>query len=100
MRELAGWSMPDHLRAGLCVAALVMALQRRRPAPGLVHHGDRGVQYAAEPYRDADVRSGRFFMASGQGTPFLRPTQQPLDPHDRRRSNRDRRPPSHLFGSG
>jgi len=43
--------MADHLRAGLCVGALVMALQRRRPEPGLVHHSDRGVQYAAEPYR-------------------------------------------------
>jgi putative transposase len=43
-REIVGWSMADHLRAGLCVDALVMALQRRRPGPGLMHHGDRGVQ--------------------------------------------------------
>jgi putative transposase len=43
--------MADHLRAGLCVDALVMAVQRRRPEPGLIHHSDRGVQYAAEPYR-------------------------------------------------
>jgi transposase InsO family protein len=43
-REIVGWSMADHLRAGLCVDALVMALQRRRPGPGLVHHSDRGVQ--------------------------------------------------------
>jgi transposase InsO family protein len=34
-REIVGWSMADHLRAGLCVAALVMALPRRRPEPGL-----------------------------------------------------------------
>ena len=33
-REIVGWSMADHLRAELCVDALVMALQRRRPAPG------------------------------------------------------------------
>ena len=50
-REIVGWSMADHRRAGLCVDALVMALQRRRPEPGLIHHSDRGVQYAAEPYR-------------------------------------------------
>jgi putative transposase len=50
-REIVGWSMADHLRAGLCVDALVMALQRRQPEPGLIHHSDRGVQYAAEPYR-------------------------------------------------
>src|SRR4051812_35329729 len=43
-REIVGWSMADHLRAGLCIDALVMALQRCRPPPGLIHHSDRGVQ--------------------------------------------------------
>ena len=57
-REIVGWSMADHLRAGLCVDALVMALQRRRPDPGLVHHSDRGVQYAAEPCRRVLERHG------------------------------------------
>jgi transposase InsO family protein len=57
-REVVGWGMADHLRAGLCVDALVMALQRRRPAPGLVHHSDRGSQYAAEPYRQVLGRHG------------------------------------------
>jgi transposase InsO family protein len=57
-REVVGWSMADHLRAGLCVDALVMALQRRRPGPGLVHHSDRGSQYAAEPYRQVLGRHG------------------------------------------
>jgi transposase InsO family protein len=57
-REVVGWSMADHLRAGLCVDALVMALQRRRPARGLIHHSDRGVQYAAEPYRRVLERHG------------------------------------------
>ncbi len=50
-REIVGWSMADHLRAGLCVDALVMALQRHPPPEGLIHHSDRGRQYAAEPYR-------------------------------------------------
>jgi putative transposase len=57
-REIVGWSMADHLRAGLCVDALVMALQHRRPEPGLIHHSDRGVQYAAEPYRRALEQHG------------------------------------------
>ena len=57
-REVVGWSMADHLRADLCVDALVMALQRRRPEPGLVHHSDRGVQYAAGPYRKVLRRHG------------------------------------------
>ena len=43
-REIVGWSMADHLRAGLCTDALVMALQRCRPPRGLIHHSDRGVQ--------------------------------------------------------
>ena len=39
-REIVGWSMADHLRAGLCTDALVMALQRCRPPRGLIHHSD------------------------------------------------------------
>jgi putative transposase len=57
-RAIVGWSMADHLRAGLCVNALVMALQRCQPPRGLIHHSDRGVQYAAEPYRRVLERHG------------------------------------------
>ena len=57
-REIVGWSMADHLRAELCVDALVMAIQRHHPPRGLVHHGDRGVQYASEPYRAVLERHG------------------------------------------
>ena len=57
-REVVGWSMADHLRAELCTDALVMALQRRQPEEGLIHHSDRGVQYAAEPYRKVLGRHG------------------------------------------
>jgi putative transposase len=57
-REIVGWSMADHLRAGLCVDALVMALQRCRPPHGLIHHSDRGVQYASGPYREVLERHG------------------------------------------
>jgi putative transposase len=57
-REIVGWSMADHLRAGLCTAALVMALQRCRPPEGLIHHSDRGVQYASGPYREVLERHG------------------------------------------
>jgi putative transposase len=53
-----GWSMADHLKAGLCIDALVMALQRCRPPRGLLHHSDRGVQYAAGPYRAVLERHG------------------------------------------
>jgi transposase InsO family protein len=43
-REIVGWARADHLKAGLCIDALVMALQRYRPPRGLIHHSDRGVQ--------------------------------------------------------
>ena len=66
-REIVGWSMADHLRAELCVDALVMALQRRRPEPGLVHHSDRGAQYAAEPYRQVLGRHGMKQSMSRRG---------------------------------
>jgi transposase InsO family protein len=50
-RKLVGWAMRDHLRAELTIAALTMAIQRRRPGPGLIHHSDRGSQDAAGHYR-------------------------------------------------
>jgi transposase InsO family protein len=50
-RRVVGWSMRPHLRAELACEALEMALQSRRPGPGLLHHSDRGVQYASEAYR-------------------------------------------------
>jgi len=49
-RRAIGWALDDTLEAKLAVAALEMALERRRPAPGLVHHSDRGVQYASHDY--------------------------------------------------
>lgn len=50
-RRIVGWSMAGHLRAELVKDALTMATTRRDPAPGLVHHTDRGVQYACGEYR-------------------------------------------------
>jgi putative transposase len=44
-RRIVGWSMRDDLSADLVVDAISMAVARRRPAPGLVHHCDRGAQY-------------------------------------------------------
>jgi putative transposase len=57
-REIVGWSMAGHLRAELCIDALVLALQRCRPEPGLILHSDRGVQYASNPYREVLERHG------------------------------------------
>jgi len=50
-RKVVGWALETHLQASLAIAALEMALQARRPAPGsLIHHSDRGVQYACGDY--------------------------------------------------
>ena len=58
-RAIVGWSMADHLRAELVVDALQMALARRRPGPGLVHHSDQGSQYVSLAFgqraRDAGI---------------------------------------------
>jgi putative transposase len=50
-RRIVGWALAVHLQASLAIAALDMALAARRPAPGsLIHHSDRGVQYACGDY--------------------------------------------------
>jgi len=67
-REILGWSMADHLRAELCVDALVMAIRRHGPPPrGLIQHSDRGVQYASEPYRAVLERYGIVQSMSRKG---------------------------------
>ncbi len=50
-RRVVGWAVAEHMRASLCIEALKMALGRRRPPAELVHHSDRGSQYASEPYQ-------------------------------------------------
>lgn len=51
-RRIVGWSMSATLHATVAVDALKMAIEQRRPAPGLIHHSDRGVQYASKNFRD------------------------------------------------
>jgi len=57
-RRIVGWSMADHMRAELVVDALQMALHRRRPGPGPIHHSDQGSQGGFErSSQHLDVRS-------------------------------------------
>ena len=58
-RRIVGWAMEDHLRADLPLAALKMAISAQRPGAGLIHHSDRGVQYASADYRKV-IRSAGF----------------------------------------
>jgi putative transposase len=65
-RRIVGWAATDHLRAELTVAALQKALDQRRPAKGLMHHSDRGVQYACVQYQSLLRRHGiRCSMSRG-----------------------------------
>src|SRR5689334_3857932 len=52
-RKIVGWAMRDHMQVELASAALTMAIRQQRPQVGLIHHSDRGVQYASHAYRDA-----------------------------------------------
>jgi len=61
-RRIVGWAMADHLRADLPLAALRMAISAQRPSAGLIHHSDRGVQYASTDYRKTIQSAG--FRAS------------------------------------
>jgi transposase InsO family protein len=57
-RRIIGWSTADHLRAELATQALSMAIRARRPKDGLLHHSDRGVQYACGDYQAVLARHG------------------------------------------
>jgi putative transposase len=52
-RMVVGWSMSERLDRGLVLDALSMAIGRRNPEPGLIHHSDRGIQYASNDYQKA-----------------------------------------------
>jgi putative transposase len=66
-REIVGWSMADHLGADLACDALLMAIRHRQPPRGLIHHSDRGVQYASEPYQAILARHGLRCSMSRRG---------------------------------
>ena len=52
-RRIVGWAMQSSLERSLTLRALEMAIGQRRPAPGLIHHSDRGSQYACSDYQAA-----------------------------------------------
>lgn len=66
-RRVVGWSMAGHMRSELCLDALEMAVLHRRPEAGLVHHSDRGSQYASEAYRACLEGHGMVCSMSGKG---------------------------------
>lgn len=66
-RRIVGWAVADHLRSSLAQQALNRALQTRRPCRGLLHHSDRGIQYASHEYRSLLQSNQLLSSMSAQG---------------------------------
>jgi transposase InsO family protein len=69
-RRCIGWALEPYLEADLAVQALCMALARRKVEPGLIHHSDRGVQYASAVYTDLLKEHGIRISMSRCGNPY------------------------------
>jgi len=69
-RRVVGWAVDDSLGVDLPLAALRQALESRRPAPGLVHHSDRGLQYASRQYVALLTQHGIWPSMSAAGNPY------------------------------
>jgi putative transposase len=66
-RKIVGWSMADHMKTELVSDALAMAIARRQPGEGLLHHSDRGVQYASDAYQHLLQSHQMLTSMSGKG---------------------------------
>jgi len=69
-RRVIGWAVEKSLEARLVISALEMALKRRQPVPGLIHHSDRGVQYACPAYTELLIQQGFRISMSRKGNPY------------------------------
>lgn len=69
-RRVIGWALGRTLEAELALSALRMALRERRPAPGLVHHSDRGIQYASAAYTALLAEHEIAISMSRKGNPY------------------------------
>ena len=69
-RRVIGWALERTLEDDLAIAALRMALESRSPAPGLVHHSDRGVQYASQDYTDLLRQQHCHISMRGKASPW------------------------------
>jgi putative transposase len=69
-RAVVGWAMAERMTRDLVIAALTMAIWRRRPAPGLIVHSDRGSQYASGDYQRVLERYGFLCSMSRKGDCF------------------------------
>ena len=85
-RKVVGWSMASHLRSELVAAALEMAIRRRNPSAGLIHHSDRGAQYTALSFGKKLEQAGIVPSMSRVGSALDRaPSRRALSPLSRAR---------------
>jgi putative transposase len=69
-RKVIGWAISKHIDEELVVAALRMAIEKRKPDPGCIHHSDRGVQYASRGYIEL-LEEWKFQISmSRKGNPY------------------------------
>ena len=66
-REVVGWSIKPRMMADIVTDALTMAWFRRKPAPGLIHHSDRGSQYASHAFQSKLTEYGMLCSMSRKG---------------------------------
>jgi len=69
-RKVVGWELGRRINRNLALAALEMAIARREPAPGLVHHSDRGIQYACLEYAALLEKQQMMASMSRPGNPY------------------------------
>lgn len=69
-RKIVGWQLADHLRADIVVDALSMAVKARKPAPGLIHHSDRGSQYTALVFNQRCQKAGIDISMGATGSAY------------------------------
>ena len=69
-RKVVGWALDRTLAARLPIAALEQAITQRQPPPGLVHHSDRGVQYACGDYAQVLQQHGMIPSMSRPANPY------------------------------
>jgi putative transposase len=69
-RMVVGWAMTDHLRTELPLRALDMAIERRRPSGGLIHHSDHGTQFTSEAFADRTARAGITLSMGAVGSAY------------------------------
>ena len=66
-RRIVGWSMSRWMSRGMVINALKMAVDVRRPEPGLIHHSDRGAQYTSDDFRNELAKHGMVCSMSSKG---------------------------------